>query len=199
MIVSLAKCQLFSDEHPHISSPALSMLNLCIIVNAIVWTGIQADLAFGGNFFHSHPLSTHIWYQNVQLTFRCQFRKTFTEQDSKWKQKATKSIHWSSRQKKGFPMVFPGMRTRQVQRRNWNGGVGRFFLSFSSLSSSRTCCKLLRKRSRRNVPKHAPLRNVDSPAINWLIRRLKVEALSGRRFRLLCLDWNWFWHSRKIK
>ena len=71
-----------------------------IQLHTIVWTGIQADLAFGGNFFHSHPLSTHIWYQNVQLTFRCQFRQTFTEQDSKWKQKATKSIHSSSRKKR---------------------------------------------------------------------------------------------------
>ena len=62
--------------------------------------GIQADLAFGGNFFRSHPLSTHIWYQNVQLTFRRQFRQTFTEQDSKRKQKATKSIHSSSREKR---------------------------------------------------------------------------------------------------
>ena len=76
--------------------------------------GIQADLALGGSFFHSHPLSTHIWYQNVQLTFRRQFWETFTEQDSKCKHKATKSIHSSSRKERiphGMAMVFPGMRT----------------------------------------------------------------------------------------
>ena len=32
-----------------------------------VWMGIQVDLALGGNFFHSHPLSTHNWYQNVNF------------------------------------------------------------------------------------------------------------------------------------
>ena len=93
-----------------------------LVTGTIVWMGIQADLAFGSNFFYSHPPSTHIWYQNVQLTFRRQFRQTFTKQDSKWKQKTTKSLH-SSSCKKGFPMVFPRMRTRQVQWRNWNGGV----------------------------------------------------------------------------
>ena len=66
----------------------------------IVWTGIQVDLALGGKFFHGHPLSTHIWYQNVQVTFQRQFRQTFTEQGSKWKHKATKSIHSSSRKKR---------------------------------------------------------------------------------------------------
>ena len=71
-----------------------------MLVQTLVRVGIQADLALalGGDFFHSRPLSTCIWYQDVQLTFRRQFRETFTEQDCKWKRKATKSIHSSSRE-----------------------------------------------------------------------------------------------------
>ena len=32
--------------------------------------------------------------------------------------------------KKGFPMVYPRMQTKQVQWQNWDGCVGRFFFSF---------------------------------------------------------------------
>ena len=39
-----------------------------------------------------------------------------------WRHKATKSVH-SSNRKKRFPMVFPRMRTWQVQWRNRGGGV----------------------------------------------------------------------------
>ena len=74
--------------------------------SVIVWTSIQADLALGGNVSQSRPLATHIWYQNVQLTFRHQFQQTFTEQDSKWKPKATKSIHSSSHKKRDSPWYF---------------------------------------------------------------------------------------------
>ena len=117
----------------------------CVPTTTIVWTGIQADLALGGNFFHSHPQSTHIWYQNVQLTFQRQFRQTFTEaeQDSKWKHKP-QNPYIQVVAKKGFPMVFPRMRTKQVQWQNWDGGCRSFLFShFSSLFSSRTSRKLL--------------------------------------------------------
>ena len=172
--------------------------------STIVWTGIQADLALGSNLFHSHPLSTHVWYQNVQLTFRRQFRRTFTEQDSEWKHKVkvTKSIHSSSR-KKRIPqaMVFPRMRTWQVQWRNWDRGVCRSFLLFIFL------------RYFHHAPAASCFRNdvvietfqntchfimLTPPALNWLIRWPKVQAVNGRHFRLLCRNWNWFWHSRKI-
>ena len=86
--------------------------------------GHPSGPSFWRQFFHSHPLSTHIWYQNVQLTFRASVQADFHWAGLQMKaQFKPQNPYIEVVAKKGFPMVFRRMRTRQVQWRNWNGGV----------------------------------------------------------------------------